>query len=424
MKVLSAAIALFTSTVVSSAASSSNPFAPKTTTNAANSHYIGSLLRRATPLNSNHRSLEDAYDGQVQVDLSKYSIKFEKCQTIKQYNANGGNNNNGVDTTLATKRFVIFRLCPDNSCSTCNYNYGEYIIDIESYLDATVQHKLQQQENYCESCNQCIEIEAAMAQAAANGQDYEDDSNGMCNSINTSTCYDQCQNIENMSENGYADASEYTTCGKVYENENTGKVYYAGAVCAASGTRIKIALFRDEECSTLDDSVTEMEQYIKNENGYNVKLSYHLLKQTFASGECIASCTEENDNNDQNGEVQVSEVCQSLYEEAGKCESNHGFTTGINANADNYAVQLSNEQSVCEFISTVNAGHYDSTGEIILSGGRTTLSNSAMTTGGQKFALTFFVIGTVGLASYAAYLHQKIVKGSGAELAEQGGAIA
>ena len=45
------------------------------------------------------------------------------------------------------------------------------------------------------------------------------------------------------------DAAEYINFGMVYENENTGMVYYAGAVCANSGTRIKVGLFTDEYCS-------------------------------------------------------------------------------------------------------------------------------------------------------------------------------
>jgi len=66
-----------------------------------------------------------------EVDLTGYSMKFEKCQFVKQYDEeeDGGEDN---DTILSTKRFVIFRMCPDSSCSSCNYNYGEYIVDMEA----------------------------------------------------------------------------------------------------------------------------------------------------------------------------------------------------------------------------------------------------------------------------------------------------
>ena len=159
----------------------------------------------------------------------------------------------------------------------------------------------------------------------------------------------------------------------------------------------------------------------------SMKLSYHLLKQTFTEGECVASCLRQNENNNNNNnnnnQAEVAEVCQQLYEKAGKCESSHGFNSGYIAN-ENYQNQVQNEALVCDFISSVSAGHYDQTGEIVISGGRTTLSGSMSTSGGQKFALTFFILGSVGLAGYAAMLHQQLTKGAKADLSRQGGAMA
>mmetsp|Transcript_10439 Transcript_10439/g.22422 ORF Transcript_10439/g.22422 Transcript_10439/m.22422 type:complete len:429 (+) Transcript_10439:188-1474(+) len=412
---------------------SANPFAPQTTQNTAKANYIGSLMRGARPTaKSQLRRLEEEAD----VDISGYSIKFEQCQLVKQYagvngnNNNNNNNNNGEDSILATKRFVIFRLCPENSCSSCNSNYGEYIVDMDTYLESTLRFKQEQQEQYCQACEEC----------AADGND--DDGNDAAarrrrrhlayDNLNCNTCYDECKNIENMEVNGYVDASEYINCQKVYENENTGKVYYAGAMCSGSGTRIKIALFADEQCSLYDGSV-DADQHIKNNNGYNVKLSYHLLKQTFPDYDCVASCAQvdENDaggnddggNGDQAQQVEVAEVCQDLYEAAGKCEQVHGFVDGMK-NYEAYDNQAAQEEEVCDFITMIKSGSYDQTGEIVVTAGRSVLSGKAKTTGGQKFALTFFVIGTVGLSAYAFLLHQQLTKGSGHTLSEQGGAMA
>ncbi|KAL3802183.1 hypothetical protein HJC23_001727 [Cyclotella cryptica] len=411
MKVLS--IILITALCTASLSSNTgvHPFVSRDNRSKSNANYISSLLQKATPL----RRLGDAYDGQVVFDLSQYSIKFEKCQTAKQYSNSNNNKNKWVDTVLSTKRFVIFRLCPNHSCSSCNADYGEYIIEMESYLEATIQHKEQEQEQYCYDCDACLAI-----QAAANGQDYDDD--GTCNGVDTSTCYAKCQNIANMEANGYEDAALYTQCGKVYENQNTGVSYYAGATCSSSGSRIKISLFKDDQCSVLDSTIESIDQYIKNANGYNVKLSYHLLRQTFVDGDCVASCADENygesNNNSSNG---VSQMCQTLYEEAGKCESIHGFATGIGSSQDNYATQISNEEAVCEYISTIRAGHYNQTGEIVLIG--TTYSSSlASTSDAQMFALTFFVVGSVGLAVYAVYLKRKI-SGKNSDLIKEDGVV-
>jgi hypothetical protein len=326
---------------------------------------------------NNDDQLDQYYDGQVDFDLSQYSIQFNKCQTIKQYDGNYHSGN----TILSTKRFVIFRLCPDDSCDS---NYGEYLIDLDSYLYSMVPHMEAVQEQYCEDCNACMGV----------------DDDATCGQIDLDTCSTKCKNIANMESNGYVDAAEYTECGKVYYNQNTGVSYYAGAMCSSSGTKIKIGLFADDECSVIAD-VDNIDHYIKNENGYNVKLSYHLLKQTFSSevGAYLTSCAQDGD---------VNQVCQSLYEEAGKCESPYGFVGMANYEED-YSTQLSNENEVCEFISNIKAGEYDQRGEIVLTGITTYASAVSSLSDGQIFALTFFAVGSVGLVLYAVYLRRKIV---------------
>jgi len=403
--------------------STANPFAPKVSRNTAKGRMNAKLTGKAKTL----RKL----DGQEEqeVDLTGYSMKFEKCQFVKQYGDEEGGGGEDSDTILSTKRFVIFRMCPDSSCSSCNYNYGEYIVDMETYLEATLGYKQEVQEEYCETCNQCYEWAAEQAENEANGEDEDEDEDeeaAMCQYIDVNSCYAECQNIENMEDNGYMDASEFTECQQLDYEDNYGNVYYAGAMCASSGSRIKIGVFLDEECSIYDSS-KDIESYLQNDDGYNMKLSYHLLKQTFAEGECIANCLVEDDEQDNNGddekEAEVNEVCEELYEAAGKCESSHGFEDGI-VDYENYDNQVRNEELVCDFISSLKAGHYDQTGEIVVSGGRTTLGGGSATTGGQKFALTFFILGSVGLAGYAAMLHSQLTKGAKADLSRQGGAMA
>jgi len=259
----------FTALLASIGATTANPFAPKTTPSTRRAAYNAKLMRGATPI----RRLEDAYDGEVEVNLSSYSIKFEKCQMVKQYSGEGGNNGgegdnendnkNGIDTILTTKRFVIFRLCP-SGCDSCNYNYGEYIIDMDTYLETTLDFLQEKQENYCDSCNECY-------QKQANGGVDDDGYAAMCGSIDTSSCYDECQNIENMEDNGYLDASEFTGCVKLGEGEDgdngQNQRYYAGAMCASSGSRIKIGVFTDDQCSQYvedGDVETYMSMYANN----------------------------------------------------------------------------------------------------------------------------------------------------------------
>jgi hypothetical protein len=116
-------------------------------------------------------------------------------------------------------------------------------------------------------------------------------------------------------------------------------------------------------------------------------------------------------------------MCEQLYEEAAKCEKTHGFDNGY-SNYDGYENQLAQEEVVCDYMSSLIAGTYAEDGEIVVNGASASGGGASSTTGGQKFALAFFIIGSVGLAAYAAVLHSKLTKGGKAELSRQGGAMA
>jgi len=418
-----------TAALLFAASAAANPFAPKVTKNTAKRNYVGRLLKGAKQTSNSQLRKLDGNNDEQEADITGYSLKFEKCQFVKQYDDEAAENEEG-GTVLATKRFVIFRLCPNGACSTCESNFGEYIVDMETYLESTLQFKEEEQENYCQSCEECANDDAAEEDA-----DEGDERKRRKLAADCSTCYDECQNIENMEDNGYVDAGEYIECQQIYENENTGVAYYAGATCASSGSRIKIGLFYDEDCSIMDTSGADVESYLQNNDGYNMKLSYHLLKQVSHSDVCVADClqVDEDEGDDDDGEekeAEVAEVCQELYEAAGKCESAYGFDNGIDySNYDggdgwSYANQVAQEELVCDFMSSLKAGTYDETGEIVVSGGRSSDSGGVKTTGGQKFALTFFILGSMGLAGYATMLHGSLTKGAKADLSAQGGAMA
>lgn len=422
-------ISFLAATGYATAASSSNPFAPKVSANTAASAYTAKLVRGAKVM----RSLEGQQQQDGEIDLTNYSIKFEKCQFVKEF---AGEEDGGEDGQfLQTKRFIIFRLCPNNSCGSCNYDFGEYLVDLETYLQATTEFVEEKQEAMCETCNECYE-------QAYNQNDNGDDNNNNqdnnnqndCSGIDVGTCYEECQNIENMEDNGYLDASEFIECQALENNNNNnnGVQYYAGAMCASSGSRIKIGVFTDEDCSTLAENM-DVESMLYGDNGA-MKLSYHKIKSVFPESDCVASCVQEDDeaqddnNNNNYQQAETAEICQTLYEAAGKCESIHGFSAmkyyNNNDGQGNYYNQVRNEEAVCNYMSNVMSGIYDMSGEISIAGGRSITGSGAATTGGQKFALTFFILGSVGLAGYAAMLHQQLTKGAKSNLTQQGGAMA
>ena len=397
-------------------------------------HYIRNLMKGAQPTENSQlgRNLDQE---EYKVDISKYSVKFEQCQFVKTYNAEMAEEED-TTTVLATQRFVLFRLCPGD-CDSCNYNYGEYLVDLETYLQATVEYYQEYQEEMCNACDECQNNQYQNQDADQNDQQDNGDNNDQQNrklqqyNVDCNSCYDECYKIENMEANGYVDATEFLECQMIYDPEDDNRApLYAGPICASSGSRIKIGVFSDEECLMLDSS-KDVDDYLVNDNG-QMKLSHALLKNTYTNT-CI-SCKEpqewdenqddnnQNNDNDQQDADAVIEMCENLYDAAAKCEKSHGFDDGY-ANYYGYENQISQEETVCDFMTSLKSGTYDEEGEIIVSGA-SSVAGSDSTTGGQKFALTFFILGTVALAVYAAMLHSKLVKGGTADLSSSGGAMA
>jgi hypothetical protein len=408
----------------------------------AKAKYISRLLKNAVPTaNSQLRRLDQAAQQEeaYEVNIASYSVKFEQCQFVKTYSAELAAQD-GSTTIFETERFVLFRLCPNSDCSTCSYNYGEYLVDLDSYLQSTTEYFKAYEEAMCEACaNSCATDDANAAaadnnnaDAAAAGDDAAADGgqrrrnlgkNKFYNIVADCTvCVDECDKIENMEANGYIDATNFLECTMIYDPADDNKpALYAGPICASSGTKIKIGVFTDAECIYLDET-KEVDDYVVA-NGVSVNLSNLLLKSTYTDT-CI-SCKEQAEQNENaEGDAaedadEVTELCEQLYDEAAKCEKAHGFADGY-ANYNGYENQLTEEEVVCEYMASLKAGTYSETGEIVVSGSNGHGKSSKSTTGGQKFALTFFILGTVGLAVYAAMLHSKLVKGKKPDLATQG----
>lgn len=407
--------ALLSATLVSA----KMPGQPKSPNN-PKGKYVSQLMQGAKP--TKNSQLERRLDQNYQVDISQYSVKFERCQFVKTYDDDLAANEE-FPTVLATKRFIVFRLCPNNNCNSCSYGYGEYLVDLETYLAATIDYQTENQQDMCNACkNNCN----------FNDDQYNnanDDGNAQRNladyayGVNCNTCYDDCVKIENMEKNGYRDATDFLECTVIHDPEDDDKSsLYAGPMCASSGYKIKIGVFTDQYCSILD-SDKDVDDYLMNEDGTQSKLSHALLKTVYTDGSCV-SCAA-NNNGDDDGNAAVNDMCDELYQESAKCEKAHGFDNGYASYGDDYQTELAQEEIVCDFIDSIKAGSYDDYGEIVVTGANLSTSGTT-TTSGQKLALSFFIFGTIGLAFYAGKLHRQLTKGFGAGpgLAEQGGTMA
>ena len=321
-KYCSLAIALF------AGAANANPFAAKTSPSNAKAAYHAGLMKNAVPTkNSQIRQLEgDDNNNANQVHLTGgYSLKFEKCQFIKSYSQDLAEE--GAGTFLATDRFVIFRLCPSGSCKNCNSNYEEYMVDMESYLGYTVKYRQDKQDEMCETCQETCNYQGddnAGDDAAAQNDDQnnQEEDNGdeerklayYSSSVNCDTCSYACLMIEGMEDNNYLDATNFINCHELENGGDDGTSIYAGPICASQGSKIKIGVFTDEDCMFLDSS-KDVEDYLADGDGNQMKLSHALLKTTYDSSDCI-SCLAEAEGDDDAAAAETKEVCEELYQDS------------------------------------------------------------------------------------------------------------
>lgn len=411
------------------------------------------------------------------MDISDYSLRFEKCQFIKTYTGFENPDYSNTGSVLVTRQFVVFRLCPTDTCGidsgigittsrtrnkssedgdsdsgsdSCGgkNNLGEYVVDLHQYLEATVEYQRDQQKDMCVACSE----------TCGNVESHNDDTCEWCEFECNKT------NGETMKESGYLDATEFLGCQYMMDNpDNRSGALYAGPMCSDLGTKIKIGVFQDPACQEplggwdVEDYLPALprddERDPKNDDRIErFKLSHALLKKVYAS-DCMASCRDtdfewaclevcHDRGDDDDGGRDLEEyyldcercrndcgksqnenqnenlpMCEDLYRAAAKCETPYSKSTTTEDDENKgfadpkygtrYENQLAQEEMVCGFVESLKAGTYNEYGEIFVVTedrfiGATNVSEVKEW---QISVLAFFVLGTIGLAAYAAMLH-------------------
>jgi hypothetical protein len=295
------------------------------------------LLSTARRLNNNNQqNYEDAW-------LSGYSIKFQGCHTIKQWNYAAEEDE---DVRVVSKSLVRFRLCPSDSCSAskaggCTSDFGDYVVDMNDFMAG-----------YWEASRQNIEYacwEYLQTSCACNDDDQQaDDFNkDYCEY----DCYFNAGKNECIDRNPYEDqqenknqfnVEEYMECKQVkfnnnnqrQLNENDQNKYYVGPYCSGQGGSVLLGMFTDESCTIAAE--------VSYESLAGVPLAYSsdsLVNATCVS--CLEHQMEDQKQQQEGGQAdadQVSEACEEIYIEAGKCESTlaEGVVSSPNNNACTY----------------------------------------------------------------------------------------
>lgn len=327
------------------------------------------------------RRLEDAYAFEYN-DLSLYSVRFEKCQLVKSYEDEIAEDEDN-DSPLATKHFIVYRLCPTDACDSCDEKYGTYVAEVEEYLASTIEYQEQAFEDMCDNCDErCNE------------------DGGYC-----SGCGKICYNYENLEDNGYVDASEYIECQRMDYGDDDGLELYIGPMCGSNGEKVTIGLFSDENCW---DPYTDLDV----EDVIGAKLSYHLISHASSDdGSVCLSCLENDENeNEQNDDVDdVNEMCEDLYFSSAKCESKTGLEGGfiqVNREDQDYENQVENEFMACTFIESLLWNSYTESGEIDIESKQDVVVGQ--TTPLQLLSLSLLSLTLVGLTGTIFYMRRRL----------------
>jgi hypothetical protein len=332
------------------------------------------LLSQARLLNEENQAVQATW-------VSGFSLKFQGCYNIKQWNDEADEAN---DVKIATKSLVRFRLCPSSGCSEskaagCTAGYGDYIIDMNTYVAAYFEIKEQAEEQQCETILNNCDCENA------ENQDY-------CKydcvvAANMPQCvdgnpYEEGEQVAEMEINNYLE------CGR-YEFNNGGREledrveYFLGPYCANQGGAILMGLFTEDSCTEFADETAGKTAFTEL-TGQTLPYS----ETSIVGMECLSCLGASEEQAD--GEVQgtVGDQCAAIYSTAGKCESSlaDGITDTKNTNG-------------CTFIDGIKIVRNDG----IVSSNASTRPSPVATSFIVIFAMLF-----CAMAFYVWYLRKRI----------------
>jgi len=410
---------------------------------------------------SKSRILEDQNGDQQEQDgdtwIAGMALKFQGCHHVVQWNPDAEDGEDGM--RVETKRLARFRLCPAGSCSNtfsagCNTGFGDYIVDLDDFLESYVEAKQEEEEEACETYREynceCDEdedkddqfdpdvCEYQCFQNAGMNEciDYYHDNNNYNNNNNWYNYNNDGEEGEDEEQPDQIDISDYTTCtayegvdGYVYydngkqdtnsrnsnywnnnnqegeQNENGNNNqdqnfdgdYYIGPYCSDDGGGVVLGMFTDEFCTVFADQYGGVRAFKYVSGGQT--LPHSSSTDSIVDFNC-KSCQEVEEEEGEGQErsrrledmngAEAKEICTNMYEVAVKCEENL------------FGYDFDQTSSSCSYIKAVK--EMGKTG--FFSNHQATPHTVASTFIGISSALC------VGLGGYVHYLKQKLDRGS------------
>lgn len=332
--------------------------------------------------------------------VADFSIKFQGCHHVNQWNDEAEGDE---DVRIQTKRLIRFRLCPTDSCSIssaggCGSGYGDYVIDMNTFLETYFEAVEDYNEYRCEYTENMI----CDCDGENQGDDFDED---IClydcyvaNGIEDICAENNPYNDDEQEEEEKFELREYVECAEAEFNQDERRraeeeeaiEYFIGPYCAEQGGAIFLGLFTDDTCTTFADGNGGISTYsaLAGET-----LPYS--SESIIGMDCI-SCKEPEDFNedgdDAEDEDEVIEMCEQIYQTAGKCESALAAT--------GYVYQPN--ENACNYIAGIKVVRKD--GVITQVGSKANKTASIF--------IGIFVVAFVLLAAYVYYLKTKLDRAS------------
>lgn len=198
----------------------------------------------------------------------------------------------------------------------CSANYGEYMIELEDYLQLMLEYQEEHFQTYCQYCEECMfEVYQVWLQNGGQQQrklTYEEFkgsekhqkaarelggnlNGGQANDKYYNVCpeYDTCAEYQYTCKQGMdMGLSDYFECTEV--QRNNGQVAYIGPHCASNGFTVTLGVFSDEYCNNyIGDGVD-----IANFLGQELNIEEDDLKSYYNSANGVLDLLEFSNEDD------------------------------------------------------------------------------------------------------------------------------
>jgi len=290
----------------------------------------------------------------------------------------------------------------------CANNYGEYMMEMEEYLEIMLEWQEERFEGYCAYCEQCMfdvyeEWLNNGGQVNRRKLEFEEfkssgEHRNLANYYKVCPEYDTCTEYSKMCQNGAQDEfSDYFECTEV--ESSSGQTAYVGPHCSEDGFTLTVAPYADQYCNEYIGNGVEVANFIGFEideeedlfrdyynSAYGTTLSQ--LKYLNEENVCIPCSTSDlmwvdrannacgdddqnagcgdDDGYNKNGEI--NELCESVYMVSARCDK-HFRSYNNKAKQAKYAEAMAQEDLTCDFIDSIVMGNYNEMGEIDMGDG-------------------------------------------------------